>query len=155
MSDSIRFPYSRKRKPRATATDLLTYYPQSKRTIPTSDRYYEFLRHCADEITRLELKQNIPANYGIIVTELEKMRTQFQILNARVRRLESQLPKQVEIKDVPLKEARIMVESFLKRFLKENKQVYPSDVADTLGLKYETVREVFDALENEGKLKES
>lgn len=147
--------YSRKRKPPAIAANLPTYYPRSKRTIPISDHYYEILRRCADEPTRLESQRNVPTSYGIIVAEAENMRTRFQILNARVTRLENQLPKQVEIKDVPLKKARSMVESFLKKYLKENKQVYPSDVADTLGLKYETVREVFDALENEGKLKES
>jgi hypothetical protein len=37
--------------------------------------------------------------------------------------------------------------------LKENKQVYPSDVADELGLKYELVKEIFDILEKEERLK--
>jgi hypothetical protein len=146
--------YSRRKKPQPIAVNL-SYYPRKKRVSPIHDDYYDFLKRCADELTRLESQQNIPINYGIIVAELENVRTWLQSFDARLAKLEDQLPEEIEIKDVPLKQARIMIEPFLKKYLKKNKRVYPSDVADTLGLKYETVREVFIALENEGKLKES
>ena len=60
-----------------------------------------------------------------------------------------------EIREVPLKEARTLIEAYLKKFFKKKRQVYPSDVADALGLGYETVREVFVGLEKEGKIQES
>jgi len=61
----------------------------------------------------------------------------------------------VEIKEMPFAEAKSAVEAYLKKVFKKKRQVYPSDVADALGLSYETVREVFNALENEGKIQES
>ena len=61
----------------------------------------------------------------------------------------------VEIREVPLAEAKAAVEAYLKKFFKKKRQIYPSDVADALGLSYETVREVFAALEKEGKIQES
>ena len=61
----------------------------------------------------------------------------------------------VEIKETPLAEARIAIEAYLRKNLKKKRQVYPSDVADALGLRYEIVREVFGELESEGKIKES
>jgi predicted ArsR family transcriptional regulator len=59
------------------------------------------------------------------------------------------------IKEVPLEETKVLIESYLKKRFKEEQQVYPSDVADALGLKYETVRQIFDELEKEGKIQES
>jgi len=53
-----------------------------------------------------------------------------------------------------LEEAKGIVEAYLKKQFEKKKQVYPSDVADALGLKYETVLQVFDELEREGKLRE-
>jgi predicted ArsR family transcriptional regulator len=59
------------------------------------------------------------------------------------------------IKEVPLEETKVLIQSYLKKHFKEERQVYPSDVADALGIKYETVRQVFDELEREGKIQES
>jgi predicted ArsR family transcriptional regulator len=61
----------------------------------------------------------------------------------------------VEEKDVPLEETKVLVEAYLKKQFKKNKRVYPSDAADALGLRYETVRQVFGDLEREGKIQES
>ena len=58
-------------------------------------------------------------------------------------------------KQVPLEKNKLLVETFLKKEFKDKKQVYSSDVADALDLDYETVREVFVALEKEGKIQES
>jgi hypothetical protein len=51
-----------------------------------------------------------------------------------------------------VKQAKPLVEEFIRSFLRENECVYPSDVADELGLDYELVRQVFVILEKEDKL---
>ena len=51
-----------------------------------------------------------------------------------------------------VKQAKPLVEEFIINHLRENKCVYPSDVADGLGLDYELVRQVFVVLEKEEKL---
>jgi predicted ArsR family transcriptional regulator len=56
------------------------------------------------------------------------------------------------IKKEVVDEAKLRIETFLRKYLKTHKQVYPSDVADALGLDYELTREIFDILEKEGKL---
>jgi len=48
--------------------------------------------------------------------------------------------------------ATLLIENYLKKHFKEHEEVYPSDVADELQLRYDLVREVFDNLEKEGKL---
>lgn len=98
--------------------------------------------------------------------EIKNLRRVIGFLYSRLQRIESQFPEcleteKVAIKETPLEqevsveEAKPEVQSFLKEFLKKEKKVYPSDVADALGLRYETVREVFAVLEREGKLKAS
>ena len=52
--------------------------------------------------------------------------------------------ERVEVKEVPLEETKVLIETYLKKQFKKKKQVYPSDAADALGLSYETVRKVFD-----------
>jgi len=59
----------------------------------------------------------------------------------------------VELKEMTVEEAKPLVEDFLRDYTKTHEHVYPSDVADELGLKYELVREIFDIMEKEGKLK--
>jgi hypothetical protein len=44
--------------------------------------------------------------------------------------------------------------AYLKEHFKNEKQVYPSDVADVLGLDYCVVRQVFDVLEKAGMVHE-
>ena len=51
-----------------------------------------------------------------------------------------------------VKEAKPLIENFIRSHLKENECVYPSDVADGLGLEYDLVRRVFAALEKEEKI---
>ena len=58
-------------------------------------------------------------------------------------------------KEAALQETKVLVETYLKKQFKKNKQVYPSDVADALGLNYEIIRQVFATLESEGKIQES
>ena len=60
----------------------------------------------------------------------------------------------MSVKEVPLEETKVLIESFLKKHFKEERQVYPSDVADVLGLKYENVRQIFIELERESKIQE-
>lgn len=61
----------------------------------------------------------------------------------------------IAVKEKTLKEAKLFIETFLRDYLKTHKQVYPSDVADELGLDYEVTREVFDILEKERKLEKA
>ena len=51
-----------------------------------------------------------------------------------------------------VKKAKPLVEEFIRSYLRENECVYPSDVADELGLEYDLVRQVFAVLEKEEKL---
>ena len=60
--------------------------------------------------------------------------------------------KDIEAKEMTVERARLLVEKFIRNYLKKNECVYPSDVADELGLDYELVREVFRILENEEKI---
>jgi len=57
-----------------------------------------------------------------------------------------------ELKEMTVEKAKPLIEAFLKDYMKTHEHVYPSDVADELGLKYELAREIFDVLEKEGKL---
>ncbi len=58
----------------------------------------------------------------------------------------------VVIEEISKEEAKRRIIQFLEDYMKKHECVYPSDVADALGLEYELVREIFDILEKEGKL---
>ena len=60
--------------------------------------------------------------------------------------------KDVEAKEMTVEQAKPLVEKFIRDYLGENECVYPSDVADELGLDYELVKEVFCVLEGEEKI---
>jgi hypothetical protein len=115
--------------------------------------YSELLKQNIGEPIRLELHPSVPTSYEVVVAELESTRRHLQLVNARLARLESRVPEQIEVRDVPLKEAKKLVKTFLRKYLKENRRVYPSDVADALCLEYERVCEVFNVLEKEKKLR--
>lgn len=51
-----------------------------------------------------------------------------------------------------IEQTKAQIEAYLREHLKKEKQVYPSDVADALGLSYTVVRKIFDELEREGKI---
>jgi len=51
-----------------------------------------------------------------------------------------------------VEKAKPLVEEFIRSYLRENECVYPSDVADELGLEYDLVRQVLAVLEKEEKL---
>lgn len=57
-----------------------------------------------------------------------------------------------DAKEVLFEEAKIKVENFLQECFKKQETVYPSDVADELGLDYELVRNIIDMLIKEEKL---
>ncbi len=115
--------------------------------------YSELLKRDIGEPIRLELHPNIPASYEIVVADLESTQRHLKSMSARLAKLESRVPEQIEVRDLPLKEAKKLVKNFLKKYLEENRRVYPSDVADALCLEYERVCEVFNVLEEEGKLR--
>ncbi|WXG39465.1 MAG: hypothetical protein WED07_01300 [Candidatus Freyarchaeum deiterrae] len=98
-------------------------------------------------------------NNKIILDELRndisKLKTDLAEIKTMLVRFieESPVILQVEeVKDVSFEEAKPMVENFLKEYLKEHETVYPSDVAESLGLDYELVRNVIDTLIKEDKL---
>jgi predicted ArsR family transcriptional regulator len=60
----------------------------------------------------------------------------------------------LEPEHLSIEEAKAEVIAYLKEYFKTEKHVYPSDVADALGLNYCVVRRVFDALEEAGMVRE-
>ncbi len=60
--------------------------------------------------------------------------------------------KDTEATEMTVKEAKPLVEKFIKKHLKTHECVYPSDVADNLRLEYGLVMELFDILEKEEKI---
>ena len=102
----------------------------------------------------MDSKRCLAINYRLF-QELDNIREEVSAMGIRLATLEDQFPESVEIKEVSLKEARKTIEAFLKKYFTSKRQVYPSDVADALGLRYEIVREVFGILEKEGKIRES
>ncbi|MCJ7635104.1 hypothetical protein MUP77_22275 [Candidatus Bathyarchaeota archaeon] len=145
--------YLRRKNPQPLRATLPRYYPKGKRRTILSSYYSELSRREISEPIRLELPPNLPTSYEIVVAELESTRRQLQSVSARLSKVESRVPEQIEVRDLPLKEVKKLVKTFLKRYLEENKRVYPSDVADALCLDYESVRKVFDALEKDGQLR--
>jgi len=145
--------YLRGKNPKPVHATRPKYYPRDRRRVIPHGYYSELLKRNIGEPIRLELHPNIPTSYEIVVAELESTRRHLQLVNARLAKLESRVPEQIEVRDVPLKEAKKLVNAFLKKYLEENRRVYPSDVADVLCLEYERVCEVFNVLEKEGKLR--
>ena len=98
-----------------------------------------------------------------VLAEISNLRTEVNVLKATVSEIKTELEgakrdlteeiRVVKVKEMTIEEARPIVEEFLRKYLEENKQVYPSDVADELGLRYELVKEIFDTLEKEDRLK--
>jgi lipoate-protein ligase A len=94
-----------------------------------------------------------------LASEVRDLRMMVRFLYSKLEEMEDQLPKSVEAvvsteENVPITKAKLMIHEYLSELFKEGKKVYPSDVADALGLSYETVRKVFDVFESEGRLKE-
>lgn len=88
--------------------------------------------------------------------EFREIKRDINELKRRVREIEKLLkitPKVIVIEEISKEEAKGMVMQFIENYMKDHEYVYPSDVADALGLKYELVREIFDILEKEGMIK--
>jgi len=84
--------------------------------------------------------------------DIEKLKNRVTRIENEIEKLSAFVPKEIIIEEVPIEEAKRRVVNFLREYFKTHEYVYPSDVAEKLGLKYELVREVFDLLEKEGKL---
>jgi DNA-binding MarR family transcriptional regulator len=63
--------------------------------------------------------------------------------------------EQVGSVDLSLEQTKAQIMAYLREHFKKEKQVYPSDVADDLGLDYSVVRIIFDELEHAGQIQES
>ena len=145
--------YIKKRKIQTLPPGILAasvYYPRTKHIAPVRN-YYEFLQQYSDELIRIEPLQTHEINFRII-EELQKIRVELQTLNARMARIDEQ-PSVVQDREMPVKEAKEIIASYLKKYFKKHAEVYPSDVADALGMKYERVCSAFALLEKENKLK--
>ena len=92
---------------------------------------------------------------NVILKKLLEIYEEMNLQRRRIEKLEgiSADAGVVRLKEMTVEEAMPLVETFLRDYMKTHEYVYPSDVADELGLKYELVREIFDILEKEGKLK--
>jgi hypothetical protein len=147
--------YPKKRKMQNATTinspNKPSYYSRRRRIISTQTYYSDSLKRCEDEVARLEPQQDTGVNYRI-TSQLGSIHEELRILNKRMLLLENQ-PQPIEEKQLPITEARKIVEAFLKEHFKKNKSIYPSDVADALALPYSTVLEVIEAMEKEKKLK--
>jgi hypothetical protein len=153
--------YGQKKKPRLADPTVL--YQVVKAEDQYGDYYEDFAKHLPfeeanhamawDRGTNIEIHHDLPM-------EVENLRTLVRILYLKLERIENHFPEFTEVsapieEKVPIKEAKLMVQTFLKTYFRKEKEVYPSDVADALGLSYETVRKTFDILEKEGKLRVS
>lgn len=96
---------------------------------------------------------------------LEEIRKDISVIKADIAEIKAMLteiwgepPVKIRLaggKEVPFEEAKTMVEKFLQECFKKQETVYPSDVADELGLDYELVRNVIDLLIKEEKLEKN
>jgi hypothetical protein len=167
--------FSNQNRRRITAK-LALLYPQSKefdtykvRSVPLSrDPFRGDLINYADPYVTglndyLTLNKGIRAHFIVNRKlmrdkEVQDLRQAVLELTSRLSKVETQFPEGIEIpqvteRKIPVKEAKPLVQTYIKKYLRKHRNVYPSDVADHLGLRYETVRAVFDVLESEGKLK--
>jgi hypothetical protein len=146
--------YSRRKNHQPAHATVSKRYPRNRKREMFRNYYSEVSRRDIGEPVRLELHPaTIPTSYELVVAELETTKRQLQLMNSRLSKLERRSPEQIEVRDVSLREAKKLVNTFLKKYLKENNRVYPSDVADVLHLEYDRVCEVFKALEKEEKLR--
>jgi len=91
---------------------------------------------------------------NVILRKLLEIYEEVNLQRRRIEKLEaiSAGVGVVELKEMTVEEAKPLVEAFLRGYMKTHEHVYPSDVVDELGLKYELAREIFVILEKEGKL---
>jgi len=131
-----------------------TPFPLSAGTTPTT-----VIEGEKTEITKFRMSftlSEVLAEISNLRTEVNALKTDFSEIKTELeetKRGSAEEVRVVEFKEMSVGEARPIVEGFLRKHLEENKQVYPSDVADELGLKYGVVKEIFDILEREGRLK--
>jgi CRISPR/Cas system-associated protein Cas5 (RAMP superfamily) len=88
-----------------------------------------------------------------LVKEIHSLRKEIAFLDSRLTQIENSTATIVEIRDIDIEEAMPLVQKFAEDFLRTHECLYPSDVAEELGLDYGLVREIFAILEKEGKLK--
>jgi len=102
--------------------------------------------------TTQEVFHHTHEEFEKIERDIDELTKRVKQIDSKVEELRSISPKVIIVEEVPKKEAKRRVKDFLRNYLKRHENVYPSDVADELGLKYELVKEIFDILEKEGKL---
>lgn len=164
--------YGHKKKPRAVAKAVLMY-PESKQSgyLTANSAHYPYDYHLGAEWNTIN-EHFMEASHDYLVhgnalgrslqnretmrdREIQNLRRIVSLLLFKMSKIESQTEEEdaTEVRELSVKEAKPIVQDYLKKYLKEHKNVYPSDVCDALGLSYQTVIKVFRALEKEGKLK--
>ncbi len=101
------------------------------------------------QIAKEELKRMIREG----LEQLTKEKLEEFIEECVERCLERRLGEAVDARILPLEEAMPLVEAAVKRRLEAESEVYPSDVAQELGLDYKLVLQAFEKLVEEEKLR--
>jgi hypothetical protein len=165
--------YGRKKKKQLTVVGQTPFQPKNKMVNPYSNYYMDYLGEFGIghvvEVTDendyvLASKRKLDTDHNLHL-EIEWLRKLVAILYSKFDRIETHFPECMAArevvyeasvdKEVSIDEAKPLIQTFLKEYFKKCEKVYPSDVADELGIDYETVKEVFTILEREGKLKVS
>ena len=156
--------YGQKRRNRRDVLSPVLVHSLPRMANPYRDYYEDFAKFPLHELDQNYVIWNRDKSPQVdsvprLASEVRDLRMMVRFLYSKLEEMENQLPESVEVvapieEQVPIKKAKLMIHKYLSEFFKRGKKVYPSDVADALGLSYETVREVFDIFKSEGKLKE-
>ncbi len=108
-----------------------------------------------DEETINKILEEIREDISEIKADISEIKADISEIKAIITEIREETPVMVRVadsKEVPFEEAKSMVENFLKECFAKQETVYPSEVADELGIDYELVRNVMDRLIREDKL---
>jgi hypothetical protein len=165
--------YTRKKKKQLTVVHQIPFQSRTKTGKLYSDYYMDIggdidITHAVevvdehDYVSSLHRKLRTERNLNL---ELERLRKLVAILYSKFDRIETRFPECIAAKEVvyeaprdkevSIDEAKPLIQAYLQDYFKKREKVYPSDVAEELGIDYDTVKEVFTILEKEGKLKVS
>lgn len=132
-------------KKRIPKKELLSIWNRVKE--PTLKELIEMIENQKEESREFQ---------NVILRKLLEINEEMNLQRRRIEKLErisaGAKTGMLELKEMTVEEAKPLIEAFLGDYMKTHEQVYPSDVADELGLRYELAREIFDILEKEGKL---
>ena len=110
-------------------------------------------KHDVELITGFRLSPDMLVQIeGLVIEHLDE-RIQRIVEECVERCLDRRLRESTEARVIPIEEAMPIVEEFVRKQLETSNEVYPSDVAEELGLDYNLVLQVFERLVKEEKLR--